>query len=123
MKNCEACGQRISTEAIWCPSCGHPNKGSSFDAPMKRRIVAGLLALFLGGLGFHKFYLGKSKVGLLFLVFVWTFIPSIIGFVQGIYYLLQSDDSFLRAQGLISQNSTNPAKTVYDPKADSKGVF
>lgn len=90
---------------------------------MKRRIVAGLLALFLGGLGFHKFYLGKSKFGLLFLVFVWTFIPSIIGFVQGIYYLLQSDDSFLRAQGLISQNSTNPAKTVYDPKADSKGVF
>ncbi len=123
MKNCEACGQRISTEAIWCPSCGHPNKGSSFDVPMKRRIVAGLLALFLGGLGFHKFYLGKSKVGLLFLVFVWTFIPSIIGFVQGIYYLLQSDDSFLRAQGLISQNSANVAKTVYDPKADSKGVF
>jgi TM2 domain-containing membrane protein YozV len=90
---------------------------------MKRRIVAGLLALFLGGLGFHKFYLGKSKVGLLFLVFVWTLIPSIIGFVQGIYYLLQSDDSFLRAQGLTSQNSTHVAKTVYDPKADSKGVF
>ena len=90
---------------------------------MKRRIVAGLLALFLGGFGFHKFYLGKSKVGLLFLVFVWTLIPTVIGLVQGIYYLLQSDDSFLRAQGLTSHNSAHVEKAVYDPKADSKGVF
>lgn len=123
MKNCDVCSQRISTEAIWCPTCGHPNKSSSFDVPMKRRVVTGLLALFLGGLGFHKFYLGKSKVGLLFLVFVWTLIPSIIALVQGIYYMLQSDESFLRAQGLSPSNSTYVSNATYDAKADAKGVF
>lgn len=37
-----------------------------------------LLALFLGGIGAHKFYLGQSGLGVLYLLFCWTFIPSII---------------------------------------------
>lgn len=41
-----------------------------------------LLALFLGGLGIHKFYLGQSGWGVLYLLFFWTFIPSIIALVE-----------------------------------------
>ena len=40
--------------------------------------AAVLLAVFLGGVGAHKFYLGQSGLGVLYLVFCWTFIPSII---------------------------------------------
>lgn len=35
---------------------------------MKDKIVAGLLALFLGTLGIHKFYLNETKPGVTYLV-------------------------------------------------------
>jgi len=41
-----------------------------------------LLALFLGGLGAHKFYLNQPGVGILFLLFSWTTIPGIIGVIE-----------------------------------------
>lgn len=37
-----------------------------------------LLALFLGGLGAHDFYVGKTATGLIKLAFCWTGIPVII---------------------------------------------
>ena len=64
------------------------------------RVVAALLALFLGGLGIHKFYCKKTGLGILYLLFVWTFIPALIAFVEGIIYLVQDDAKFARAQGL-----------------------
>lgn len=41
-------------------------------------------ALLLGGLGIHKFIAGKIGTGVLFLIFSCTFIPAIIGFIEGI---------------------------------------
>lgn len=37
-----------------------------------------LLALFLGGIGSHDFYVGKPVTGLIKLAFCWTGIPTII---------------------------------------------
>jgi TM2 domain-containing membrane protein YozV len=37
-----------------------------------------ILAVFLGSFGAHKFYAGKKKTGILYLVFFWTFIPEIL---------------------------------------------
>lgn len=62
----------------------------------KSKLIAGLLALFLGGFGIHKFYLGKWGQGLLYLVFCWTYIPGIIGFIEGIVYLVSDDEKFAR---------------------------
>lgn len=61
---------------------------------MKNKTTAGLLAIFLGGIGAHKFYLGKNGLGLLYLVFVWTYIPAILGLVEGISYLSMSVEDF-----------------------------
>ena len=61
---------------------------------MKNRIVAIILALFLGGLGIHKFYLGKVGQGILYLLFCWTGIPTIIAFVEAIIYATMSDAEF-----------------------------
>jgi TM2 domain-containing membrane protein YozV len=36
---------------------------------LKNKVVAGLLAIFVGGLGIHKFYLGKVGQGILYLLF------------------------------------------------------
>lgn len=63
---------------------------------MKDKTTAGILALLLGGLGIHKFYLGKGIQGLLYLIFCWTFIPAIIALIEGIMYLTMSQAEFDR---------------------------
>lgn len=62
--------------------------------PVKSKIAAGLLAILLGGFGIHKFYLGKVGMGILYLVFCWTYIPALVGFVEGIIYLCSNDENF-----------------------------
>jgi len=71
----------------------------------KNKIVAGILALILGGLGVHKFYLGKMKAGAIMLaifMFGWILlgIPSmmigILAFVEAIIYFMKPDDEFQR---------------------------
>jgi TM2 domain-containing membrane protein YozV len=57
------------------------------------------LAIFLGGLGAHKFYLGQGMAGVLYLIFCWTFIPALIGFIEGLHYLSYSRDEFAEEYG------------------------
>ncbi len=66
---------------------------------MKSKLAAGLLAIFLGDFGAHKFYLGKPGMGILYLLFFWTGIPAVIGVIEGILYLLQSEESFQEKHG------------------------
>ena len=58
------------------------------------RLTAGILAILLGGLGVHKFYLGKMGLGVLYLCFTWTFIPWVVGIIEGIIYLTKTDEEF-----------------------------
>lgn len=95
MAFCRGCGKEIHKEAVACPSCGAPQKTAS----SKSRISAALLAFFLGGFGVHKFYLGKIGQGFLYLIFCWTFIPSIVAFIEFIIYLCTSDEDFARKYG------------------------
>lgn len=94
-KYCSNCGEQIDTKAEICPECGvRQHAPPSGDGP--DRGVAALFALLLGGFGAHKFYLGQTKVGLLYLCFFWTFIPAVVGFIEGIIYLTKSDEEFQR---------------------------
>ncbi len=52
-----------------------------------------VLAIFLGGLGVHKFYAGKSGAGVAMILFCWTGIPSVIGLIDGIVGLTKKADS------------------------------
>ena len=63
---------------------------------MKSRPVAAFLALILGSLGIHKFYLGRVGLGVLYLLFFWTYIPGIVGWIEGILYLRMSDEQWAR---------------------------
>ena len=65
----------------------------------KERMVAVLLAFFLGGFGGHKFYLGRIGSGILYLLFSWTFIPAFVALIEGIIYLTMSDVEFSRKFG------------------------
>ena len=71
-------------------------QGSAADPswPLKSKTAAGLLALFVGGLGIHKFYLGQVGLGIVYLLFCWTGIPAIIAFIEAIIYLTMDDRAF-----------------------------
>lgn len=60
----------------------------------RSKMAAALLAFFLGGIGVHKFYLGQTGMGILYLIFCWTWIPAIIAFVEFIIFLTMSDEDF-----------------------------
>ena len=69
----------------------------------KSKIAAGVLALLLGGLGIHKFYIGANGAGVIMLLvsivgLVFAGIPSaivaIIALIEGIIYLTRTDEDF-----------------------------
>ena len=60
----------------------------------KSRVTAGVFALLLGGIGVHKFYMGKIGMGILYLIFCWTGIPAFVALIEGIIYLTESDEKF-----------------------------
>ncbi len=63
--------------------------------PVKNKLVVGILALLLGGIGIQFFYLGKIGLGILALCFCWTGIPSLVGFIQGIIILTMNDENYM----------------------------
>lgn len=94
---CRGCGKEIHESAVSCPHCGAVQKKMGSGA--KSRVTAAVLAFFLGGFGIHKFYLGKTAQGVLYLLFCWTFIPAIIAFIEFIIYLTMSDETFEEKYG------------------------
>lgn len=92
---CSSCGTVVKKEAEICPECGvRLNNVSSNNSSNKDRTTAGILAILLGGIGAHKFYLNDTGMGILYLIFCWTFIPAIIGLIEGILYLTKTDAEF-----------------------------
>lgn len=70
-----------------------------YQRPPKDRTVAIVLALLLGGLGVHKFYLGQPGLGILYLIFCWTFIPALIALIEAIVYICTDEQSFHHKYG------------------------
>jgi len=105
-KFCSECGARIRRAAEICPKCGvrqfAPPIGLGPVAPNgKNRVAAALLALILGGFGVHKFYLGQVGLGIVYLLFCWTFIPAVVAFVEFIILLTMTDEAFAAKYGMV----------------------
>lgn len=97
---CSSCGEIIKEDAEICPECGVRQNSSSVSNPEDiDRTMAAILALLLGTLGAHKFYMNESGLGLLYLCFSWTGIPTIAGIIEGILYLTKSDEEFQARYG------------------------
>lgn len=90
-KFCNDCGKAIKIKASMCVHCGVKQGVAMGD---KSRVSAILFALFLGGFGAHKFYLGRTGAGLCYLFFFWTFIPAFIAFIDMIMLIASTDDAF-----------------------------
>lgn len=68
-----------------------------------KKIPAGICGILLGALGIHKFILGYTKEGVIMLVVsivgsllfgLGPLVMGIIGLIEGIMYLVKSDDEF-----------------------------
>jgi len=90
----------LAGEVVRIPRADHlPARKERRAASEKSKVVAGVLAILLGVFGVHKFYLGKTLPGILYLLFSWTGIPAIVGFIEGILYLVSSDEAFAEKYG------------------------
>ena len=87
-------------------SCFDAIKGASFlteeeqqllidqlsDNP--NQIAAGVLSILLGDIGVGHFYTGQTLRGVLDILFCWTGVPAIIGLVEGIIWLCDSEEEW-----------------------------
>ncbi len=105
-KYCSECGAIIRANAEICPKCGVRQMPPPFNVNLgpvtpggRSRIAAAIFAILLGSLGIHKFYLGLTGWGIVYLLFCWTGIPAIVGVIEGILLLVMSDEEFTRQYG------------------------
>ena len=87
-------------------SCFDALKGASFlteeeqqllidqlsDNP--NQVAAGVLSILLGDIGVGHFYTGQTLRGVLDILFCWTGVPAIIGLVEGIIWLCDSEEEW-----------------------------
>ena len=127
---CEHCGATLEVDQLkqvrFCPYCGAETNVSYSDQQQsqwqqfgdqaastvddvfssgpsgKSRGVAGLLALFLGSVGLHYFYMGKTSAGVLFLVAtlitcgVLGVVTQVVSIIQGVLFFTSSQAEFER---------------------------
>nr|WP_315484540.1 NINE protein [uncultured Undibacterium sp.] len=107
-KFCMDCGALIKLKAEICPKCGVRQMAAPASSNIgavapngKSKIAAALFAIFLGWMGAHKFYLGDVGWGVVYLIFFWTGIPALIGFIEFILLLTMSDEAFNQKYGQV----------------------
>lgn len=61
---------------------------------MKTKVTAAGLALLVGSVGGHRFYLRQPHYGILYLLFSWSFIPAFIGFIDFLALLIMTSNDF-----------------------------
>lgn len=122
---CPQCGGNVSDQATSCPHCGaavtpaygpQPYGQQPYGQPQypsgKSKVAAGFLCFFLGGLGIHYFYCGKSTMGIIFLlinILLGIFTLGIWSLCMGVYLLICSIRMWASSQEDFDNHWVNPA--------------
>ncbi len=97
-----AAGYPPPPAAAYQPPAGGQGPAVGPDGtPLKSKMVAGLLGIFLGGFGVHNFYLGNTNKGIIQIVvtLVTCGIGAIWGTIEGILILVGNQGFSTDAQG------------------------
>lgn len=94
---CPECGKPVNSKSDVCLSCGISLKtiksenNITYNSNTKSKIAAALFAFFLGGIGIHRFYLGYTGIGIVFVIlFVLGFLTvGITWIVTGIWAFIE----------------------------------
>ena len=110
-KYCPNCGKEIVPGAAVCTNCGFalapsaPAANADAASGQKEKLIAGILVIFLGGLGIHNFYLGFNKRGTIQLLVslltcgIGASVMGVWGLIEGIFYLIGKDGYTADANG------------------------
>lgn len=82
------------TQVPSSPSGGAPVPPYNQAEVHNKKMVAGILGILLGGFGAHRFYLGDTQGGIIRLLLSCVCVGGIIGLVEGIMYLMKTDEEF-----------------------------
>ena len=107
-KKSESTSQNIEQEAKSTVNEIKESWNEATSSGENKKLLAGLLGIFVGGFGVHKFILGYNKEGFIllgtlllsfvlmcvFIGFLTMYIPILIGVIEGIIYLTKSDEEF-----------------------------
>ena len=88
----------------------------------KNRTTGLLLALFLGGFGAHHYYTGSIGKGVVYSVFVWTFIPTLLALIDCFYIMNYIDYLNSKNIKLISTRILEDDQGVAQSGSNSKKV-
>lgn len=72
------------------------NRDKELRSPANHRKIAIVLAICLGWLGAHRFYLGQIGWGVMYLLILWLFAPLVIvlGLIDAVRYFFMTDEQF-----------------------------
>lgn len=81
---CRYCAEQMGVLDQDCHKCG-----ANQNLNTKSKVVAAVLAVFLGSFGLHRFYLGHWW-GVFYLLFYWTGIPALAGLIEALVFVFTS---------------------------------
>ena len=92
---CSNCGAKLEENARYCLNCGvktgnnndYGTNNAQSGTKQKSKFIAGILAILLGTLGIHNFYLGYTSKGvaqILLFVFWLGWVSLIWGIIEGV---------------------------------------
>lgn len=103
-RNCEGCNTPIrgvfAARGI-CAECATARSMPVVAPPQgamvrqrKSKLTAIVLAGLVGGVGVHRFYLGRPTSGFFYLVFCWTMIPALLALCEVVRLAFMDDGTF-----------------------------
>lgn len=111
------CKQQIRQSPIFILS----ENFNLFSGYMKDKNTAWILAIFLWGIWLHKFYLGQPIIGVVYILFCWTFIPAIIAFFEWLgYFMCKNNEVFNKKYNAKEVLMEKALRRAINPDATTK---
>ena len=92
---------------------------------MKNKTTAAILALFFGTFGIHRFYLKQNILGILYFLFCWTLIPTLISFIDFLILVLTSKEKFdskYNSEKNVKKNTINSKQKIIEKKVENPEI-
>ncbi|WP_299792945.1 TM2 domain-containing protein [uncultured Shewanella sp.] len=96
---CTQCSHELAPGLVSCPQCHTAMGFEAFagvdpNIRIKNQKLAIWFGFLFGCFGVHKFYLGQYLKGSLYLIFSWTLVPMVVGWIDAVRTMKMSSFNF-----------------------------